>query len=71
MNEEMLKNMDDALSAILLFLFEQGEISGDEMEEIVAEADMTNISQGDEGEFVANLLEKIRQRKSEGGYYVF
>lgn len=63
MEEEMLKNMDK-LSVVLLFLFEQGEISGDEMEEIVAEADMANISEDEEGEFVADLLEKIRQRKS-------
>lgn len=63
MNEEMLKNMDK-LSVVVLFLLEQGEISGDEMEEIVAEADLADISEDEEGEFVANLLEKIRQRKS-------
>lgn len=63
MEEEMLKNMDK-LSVVLLFLLEQGEISGDEMEEIVAEADLADINEDEEGEFVANLLEKIRQRKS-------
>lgn len=63
MEEEMLKNMDK-LSVILLFLLEQGEISSDELEEITAEADMTKIGEDEEGEFVANSLEKIRQRKS-------
>lgn len=63
MEEEMLKNMDK-LSVVVLFLLEQGEISGDEMEEIVAEADLAKISEDEEGEFVANMLEKIRQRKS-------
>lgn len=63
MDEEMLKNMDK-LSVILLFLLEQGEISSDELEEITAEADMTKIGEDEEGEFVANSLEKIRQRKS-------
>lgn len=63
MNEEMLKNMDK-LSVVVLFLLEQGEISGDELEEIVAEADLAKISEDEEGEFVANMLEKIRQRKS-------
>lgn len=63
MEEEMLKNMDK-LSVVLLFLLEQGEISGDEMEEIVAEAGLADINEDEEGEFVANLLEKIRQRKS-------
>lgn len=63
MEEEMLKNMDK-LSVVVLFLLEQGEISGDELEEIVAEADLAKISEDEEGEFVANMLEKIRQRKS-------
>lgn len=63
MDKEMLKNMDK-LSVILLFLLEQGEISGDELEEITAEADMADINEDEEGEFVAELLEKIRQRKS-------
>lgn len=63
MDEEMLKNMDK-LSVILLFLLEQGEISSDELEEITAEADMTKIGEDEEGELVANSLEKIRQRKS-------
>lgn len=63
MDEEMLKNMDK-LSVILLFLLEQGEISSDELEEITAEADLAKVSEDEEGEFVANLLEKIRQRNS-------
>ena len=63
MEEEMLKNMDK-LAVVLLFLLEQGEISSDELEEIVAEEDLAKVSEDEEGEFVANLLEKIRQRKS-------
>lgn len=63
MDKEMLKNMDK-LSVILLFLLEQGEISSDELADILAEADLAKVSEDEEGEFVANLLEKIRQRKS-------
>lgn len=63
MDKEMLKNMDK-LSVVVLFLLEQGEISSDELEKIVAEEDLAKVSEDEEGEFVANLLEKIRQRKS-------
>lgn len=35
-----------------------------ELADILAEADLADISEDEEGEFVANLLEKIRQRKS-------
>lgn len=63
MEEEMLKNMDK-LSVVVLFLLEQGEISSDELADILVEADLAKVSEDEEGEFVANLLEKIRQRKS-------
>lgn len=63
MNEEMLENMDK-LSVVVLFLLEQGEISSDELADILAEADLAKVSEDEEGEFVANLLEKIRQRES-------
>lgn len=63
MEEKMLKNMDK-LSVVVLFLLEQGEISSDELSDILAEADLADVSEDEEGEFVANLIEKIRQRKS-------
>ena len=65
MDEEMPKNMDK-LSGVVLFLLEQGEISSDELAAILAEADLADISEDEEGEFVANIPD-VRRVAAEKG----
>lgn len=65
MDEEMPKNMDK-LSVVVLFLLEQGEISSDELAAILAEADLADISEDEEGEFVANIPD-VRRVAAEKG----
>lgn len=65
MSEEMQKDMDK-LSVVVLFLLEQGEISSDELAAILAEADLADISEDEEGEFVANIPD-VRRVAAEKG----
>ena len=65
MSEEMQKDMDK-LSVVVLFLLEQGEITSDELAAILAEADLADISEDEEGEFVANIPD-VRRVAAEKG----